>query len=250
MAGRRGRRPLRILPKVRYFSAPSSEGAFIGPSRTPVPTNSTEGAVFFAPSLRGLDFAKQKTGGVYSLRTTLPPVSLTLNHLPQRGREIYRRRRCHFALQNDRVVREADPYEFYRGCGIFRPLSEGAGFCEAKDWGSVVLKEYTPSVFAYGEASRLRAAPVAALTVPRTVIHYRDCASLTLREGGYFIAALRRCHFARQNDREGQAPPLHRRSTRHTATFSASGKYRLCLGFSSPHKGHSPLRGPHFQVQK
>ena len=44
------------------------------------------------------------------------------------------------------------------------PLFEGAGFCEAKDWGSVVLKEYTPSVFAYGEAP-------------------------SLKEGGYFSAA-------------------------------------------------------------
>ena len=111
-------------------------------------------------------------------------------------------------LRRVRAVEDAGPYEFYRRCGVFRPLPEGAGFCEAKDWGSVVLKEYTPSVFAYGEASRLRATPAAALTVPRTVIHSRDDASLTLREGGDFIAALRRCHFALQNDREGQASPL------------------------------------------
>ena len=37
-----------------------------------------------------------------------------------------------------------------------------------------------------------------------------------------------------------------RRSTSHNVTFSASGKFHLCLGFSSPHKGRSPLRGPHF----
>ena len=44
--------------------------------------------------------------------------------------------------------------------------------------------------------------------------------------------------------------PQSRRSTRHTATFSASGKYRLCLGFSSPHKGHSPLRGPRVELRQ
>ena len=36
----------------------------------------------------------------------------------------------------------------------------------------------------------------------------------------------------------------HRQSARHNAPFSASGKFRQCLGFSSPHKGRSPLRGP------
>ena len=35
-----------------------------------------------------------------------------------------------------------------------------------------------------------------------------------------------------------------RRSTSHNAPFSACGKFHLCLGFSSPHKGRSPLRGP------
>ena len=110
-----------------------------------------------------------------------------------------RLRRCHFAGQNDRAVREAGPYEFYRGCGG-SPLS---------------LCRWQRQLPSRGACRRLR-----------------------------------RCCFAPQNNREGQAPPLHRRSTRHTATFSASGKYRLCLGFSSPHKGHSPLRGPHFQVQK
>ena len=38
----------------------------------------------------------------------------------------------------------------------------------------------TPSVFAFGESSALRSTPVAALTVHWTVIHYRDCALLTL----------------------------------------------------------------------
>ena len=85
--------------------------------------------------------------------------------------------------QNNRAVEDAGPYEFYRGAVFFAPSLRGLSADQA-DWGSVVLKEYTPSVFAYGESSRLRAAPVAALTVPRTVIHYRDCASLTLREGG------------------------------------------------------------------
>jgi len=32
--------------------------------------------------------------------------------------------------------------------------------------------------------------PVAALTVHRTVIHYRDCASLTLVRGGLYGAVL------------------------------------------------------------
>ena len=32
-----------------------------------------------------------------------------------------------------------------------------------------------------------------------------------------------------------------RRSTSHNISFSASGKFHLCLGFFSPHKGHSPL---------
>ena len=37
-----------------------------------------------------------------------------------------------------------------------------------------------------------------------------------------------------------------RQSTRYNVTFSASGKFQLYLGFSSPHKGRSPLRGPYF----
>ncbi len=37
---------------------------------------------------------------------------------------------------------------------------------------------------------------------------------------------------------------LPRRNTSHNVPFPASGKFHLCLGFSSPHKGHSPLRGP------
>ena len=35
-----------------------------------------------------------------------------------------------------------------------------------------------------------------------------------------------------------------RQSTKHKAPFPASGKFRLCLGFSSPHKGLRPLWGP------
>ena len=38
--------------------------------------------------------------------------------------------------------------------------------------------------------------------------------------------------------------PRFRRSTSHNVPFPASGKFHLCLGFSSPHKGRSPLRGP------
>ena len=38
--------------------------------------------------------------------------------------------------------------------------------------------------------------------------------------------------------------PTIRQSTRYNAPFSASGKFRLYLGFFSPHKGRSPLRGP------
>ena len=36
---------------------------------------------------------------------------------------------------------------------------------------------------------------------------------------------------------EAQATMLH---------FPQSGKFHLCLGFSSPHKGQLPLRGPRF----
>ena len=90
--------------------------------------------------------------------------------------------------QNDRTPVRGCPYAFGRGAVFFAPSLRGLSADQA-DWGSVVLKEYTPSVFGYAKSSRLRAAPVAALTVHRTVIHYRDCASLTLREGGDFIAA-------------------------------------------------------------
>ena len=51
---------------------------------------------------------------------------------------------------------ETPPLRVLSGCSIFRPLPEGAGFCEAKDWGSVVLKEYTPSAFGYAESTSLR----------------------------------------------------------------------------------------------
>ena len=63
----------------------------------------------------------------------------------------------------------------YRGAVFFAPSLRGLSADQA-DWGSVLLKNDTPSVFACGEAT-------------------------SLREGGNYIAALRRCHFARQNDR-------------------------------------------------
>ena len=93
-----------------------------------------------------------------------------------------RRGRCHFAQCEMTGRGKPLPYEFYRGAVFFAPSLRGLSADQA-DWGSVVLKKYTPSIFGYAK-------------------------STSLREGGYFIAALRRCHFVRQNDREGQAPPL------------------------------------------
>ncbi len=53
-----------------------------------------------------------------------------------------------------------------------------------------------------------------------------------------------RCVLLAQDDTRDGLP--HRPSTRHNVSFSASRKFHLCLGFSSPRKGEWPLRGPRF----
>ena len=108
------------------------------------------------------------------------------------------------------------------------PCVKGAVILPCKMTGGLSILSCNPSVFAFGEASRLRATPAVALTVHRTVIHYRDCASLTPQGELAAAAGLgpsrtpvptnsigvwcedrrRRCCFAGQNNREGQAPPL------------------------------------------
>ena len=82
-----------------------------------------------------------------------------------------RLRRCHFAQCE--MTGRGKPLP-YRGAVFFAPSLRGLSADQA-DWGSVVLKEYTPSVFGYAK-------------------------STSLKEGGKWIA-LRRCHFAVQNDR-------------------------------------------------
>ena len=65
---------------------------------------------------------------------------------------------------------------------ILGPLSEGA--VSEADWGSVLLLQRHSRPHGLRRATLAAARPVAALTAHRAVIHYRDCASLTLREGG------------------------------------------------------------------
>ena len=72
-----------------------------------------------APSLRGLDFAKQKTGGVSFLRSTLPPSSATAKPPPSKREGILSplAAMSFCQRQNDRAVEDAGPYDPIRRGG-------------------------------------------------------------------------------------------------------------------------------------
>ena len=87
-----------------------------------------------------------------------------------------------------------------------------------------------------------------------TPAHTAPALDPPLAAGKLVAAATRSGRCIRRRRRSHRSPsrtqklssctPTIRQSTRCKATFSASGKFRLHLGFSSPHKGCSPLWGP------
>ena len=141
------------------------------------------------------------------------------------------------------------------------PCVKGGGFCEAKDGGIVKYRYmtipqsrcsrdsplYTRGPMAYGS----RAARRAPLQGGRGAV--RGC-GLPRRQSRLAMTANYECH-SEGMERSGMTVGIRyirrrkcglprRRSTRYNAAFSASRKFHLYLGFSSPHKDHSSLWGP------
>ena len=102
------------------------------------------------------------------------------------------------------------------GAVFFAPSLRGLSADQA-DWGSVVLEEYTPSVFGYAESTSLKEGGYFIAACGDVILQGKmtgpsgrpvPTRSIERAQKGSPLAAM--SFRSMRNDREGQAPPLHR----------------------------------------